>query len=100
MSEIRIFIYHATDDVEGVEQAYHEVSKELVGVPGMLGNDLMRSVHDPLGFVVMSRWVDMDAFNEWEQGPAHKGQTSALRKYRDTRPGAVPFALYEVTASY
>jgi heme oxygenase (mycobilin-producing) len=98
-AETLVLIYHATDDVDGVLAAYHEVSAEMSGVPGMLGNELLRSVVDPLGFVVASRWVDIDAFNTWEQGPEHKDTTSALRRYRDTRMER-PFGVYQVTASY
>jgi heme-degrading monooxygenase HmoA len=96
---LRVLLYHATDDVAGIEAAYHEASANLAGVPGMLGNELLRSVPDPRGFVVVSSWRDMAAFQEWETGSAHKGQTAPLRPYRDTTL-ARPFAVYQVTANY
>jgi len=97
--ELRVLVYHATDEVAGVERAYHEVSRDMLGVPGLLGNELLRSVPDPSGFVVMSRWSDLDAFRTWEQGPAHRDSTAPLRRYRDTRL-SVPFGIYQVTAAY
>jgi len=97
--EARVLVYHATDDVTGVEQAYHQVSQGMRGVPGMLGNELLRSVPDPLGFLVVSRWTGLDAFQEWEQGPDHRASTAALRQYRDTRL-SVPYGIYHVTATY
>ena len=97
--EVRVVLYHATDDVTGVTEAYHQVSRELASVPGQLGNELLRSVHDPLGFVVISRWKDLDTFNEWEQGVSHKDSTSPLRRFRDTRLER-PFGIYEVAAHY
>jgi heme-degrading monooxygenase HmoA len=97
--EVRVLVYHATEDVDGIERAYHEVSKVLAGVPGMLGNELLRSAPDPTSFVVVSRWADLAAFNEWEQGPAHKDSTAPLRPFRDTRL-ARPFGIYAVEASY
>ena len=96
---LRVLLYHATDDVAGIESAYHEASARLAGVPGLLGNELLHSAHDPKGFVVVSSWRDVAAFDEWERGSEHKEQTAPLRPYRDlslTRP----FAVYRVTASY
>ena len=54
---VRVLLYHLTADADGLEQAYHAVSEVLAGVPGLLGNELMRSVHHPAGFVVMSTWA-------------------------------------------
>ncbi|HEY8374495.1 MAG TPA: antibiotic biosynthesis monooxygenase family protein [Pseudonocardiaceae bacterium] len=99
IGEVRVLLFHATGDVEGITNAYHQVSKAMAGVPGLLGNELLRSAHDPEGFVVVSRWSDMDAFLAWEQGPDHKRQTAPLRPYRDTRMSR-PFGVYHVTAAY
>jgi len=98
-AEVRVLVYHATEDVAGVHRAYHQVSGVLGGVPGMLGNELLRSEPDPTGFVVVSRWADLAAFHQWEQGPAHRDSTAPLRPYRDTRL-ARPFGIYHVEASY
>lgn len=97
--QVRVLLFHATDDAEGIEQAYHRVSKELAAVPGQLGNELLRDVYDPTGFVVISRWRDLAAFQEWETGAEHKDSTSPLRQYRDTRGGR-PFGIYQVAADY
>jgi heme-degrading monooxygenase HmoA len=99
MSEVRVLVYHAAEDVSGVEEAYHTVSRQMAGVPGLLGNELLRSATDPQGFVVMSRWKDLDAFVAWEGGADHRTDTAPLRPYRDTRL-PVPFAIYHVTAAY
>ena len=98
-AEVRVLVYHATDDPAAIHQAYHRVSTVLAEVPGMLGNELMRSVPDPHGFVVVSRWADMDAFRRWEQGPAHRDSTAPLRPYRDARL-ATPYGIYQVEAAY
>jgi len=47
----------------------------------------------------MSEWTDRAAFDAWEQSSAHKGQTAALRPFRDTRM-ARAFGVFEVRASY
>ncbi|MFI5495819.1 antibiotic biosynthesis monooxygenase family protein [Actinoplanes sp. NPDC051859] len=98
-AELRVLVYHATEDAAGIRKAYHDVSGVLADVPGMLGNELLHSVPDPTGFVVVSRWADLAAFREWEQGPAHRASTAPLRPFRDTRM-AMPFGVYEVEASY
>ncbi|AJT61718.3 hypothetical protein T261_0025 [Streptomyces lydicus] len=94
-----MMLHHVAEDMAGIESAYHEASTRLAGVPGLLGNELLRSVHDPKGFVVVSSWRDLAAFQEWERGTGHKGQTAPLRPYRDMSLRR-PFAVYQVTASY
>ncbi|ALG10909.1 antibiotic biosynthesis monooxygenase family protein [Kibdelosporangium phytohabitans] len=96
---VKVLLYHRTGDVGGIEAAYHRVSRELAGVPGMLGNELLRSRHDPASFVVISTWESTAAFDEWEQGTEHKNTTAPLRPYRDGEL-ARPFGIYEVTARY
>ncbi|MEU0396590.1 antibiotic biosynthesis monooxygenase family protein [Streptomyces sp. NPDC006208] len=100
--EVRVLVHQAAHDDEqlaAVRAAYHEVSKRLAGVPGMLGNELLRSPHDPTALVVVSRWSDLAAFRRWEEGAGHREDTAPLRPYRDTRL-AVPFGIYEVEAAY
>ncbi|MBO8198059.1 antibiotic biosynthesis monooxygenase family protein [Streptomyces smyrnaeus] len=101
-AEVRVLVYQAAYDDEqlaAVRDAYHLVSKRMAQVPGMLGNELLRSPADPTALVVVSRWSDMAAFRAWEEGATHKDDTAPLRPYRDTRP-TVPFGIYEVDAEY
>ncbi|WP_340682686.1 antibiotic biosynthesis monooxygenase family protein [Amycolatopsis coloradensis] len=96
---VRVLLYHATEDPDRIEAAYHEASVRLAGVPGLLGNELLRSTSDPSGFVVVSSWSDVTAFEEWERGPEHRAQTAPLRPFRDTRLSR-PFDIYQVRATY
>jgi heme-degrading monooxygenase HmoA len=100
--EVRVFVYQQARDaleLSAVQEAYDLVSGRMAGVPGMLGNELLRSAADPTALVVVSRWADMASFQEWEQGAGHRGDTAPLRPYRDTRL-AVPFAVHQVEAAY
>jgi heme oxygenase (mycobilin-producing) len=97
--EIRVLVYHAADDASAIDEAYHQVSRKMASVPGMLGNELLHSLPDPTGFIVMSRWANIDAFQEWEQGPDHLDTTALLRPFRDPRM-TTPFGIYRVTARY
>jgi heme-degrading monooxygenase HmoA len=98
---VRVLVYAASPSAEpdAVRDAYHRISAELNGTPGLLGNELMHSLTDPAGYVVMSEWVSIDAFRTWENGTTHRASTAPLRPYQDSGRGS-PFGLYEVTASY
>lgn len=98
-AEVRVINYYATEDAEGIRLAYDQVSKLLAAVPGMLGNELIHSVHDPLGWIVISRWTDLAAFTAWEAGAEHRADTTPLRPYQDRRRG-LPFGIYELSDSY
>lgn len=96
---VRVMI-HAIADAEGVERAYHQISAALQGTPGLLGNELLREFgRADGGFVVLSEWESMAAFEAWEQGADHRTTTAPLRPYQDTSRGR-PFGLYEVIARY
>ncbi|MEV4875829.1 antibiotic biosynthesis monooxygenase family protein [Streptomyces cyaneofuscatus] len=89
----------AEGDVPAVADAYHRISKDLAGTPGLLGNELLREVTDPGAFAVLSEWESLAAFQGWEAGSAHRGTTSPLREFQD-RERPSPFALFEVSARY
>ncbi|MFD0372914.1 antibiotic biosynthesis monooxygenase family protein [Streptomyces sp. NPDC059071] len=100
--QVRVVVYQAAHDeaqLAAVREAYHQVSERLAKVPGMLGNELLRSPADPTALAVMSRWESMEAFLAWEAGAEHRQDTAPLRPFRDTRT-PVPFAVYEVDAAY
>lgn len=98
---VRVLVYAAAPggDIDAISRAYHTISRDLEGTPGLLGNELLRCVHDPDGFVVMSEWESLEAFRAWEGGAAHRDTTSPLRPYQDQRGGA-SFSVYEVAAAY
>ena len=93
--EVRVLLYHRTADSAGVATGYRTVSERLASVPGQLGNELLRDVHDPEVFVVLSRWTSRTAFDAWEQGDGHRDSTADLRPFRDTAGGR-PFAVLVV----
>ncbi|WP_406728635.1 antibiotic biosynthesis monooxygenase [Streptomyces sp. GD-15H] len=97
--EVRVLVYHATADEDAIEAAYHQVSREMAKVDGMLGNELLHSLPDTRGFVVLSRWRDEEAFRTWEQGASHRDSTSPLRPFQDTRM-RVPYGIYRVCTAY
>jgi heme oxygenase (mycobilin-producing) len=99
MSRVRVMIW-AVAPAGGpgaVEAAYHEISAQLVGTPGLLGNQLMRAAHDPTRFVVVSEWTSMAEFAAWERDASHRPTTSPLRPLQD--PDRRP-VIYEQVAAY
>lgn len=98
---VRVLVYAAAPNGEpdAVEDAYHQVSRDLAGTPGLLGNELLRSTRDTHRFVVMSEWASMAAFRSWEEGNTHRGTTAPLRPLQDHDRNE-PFGIYLVAAAY
>ncbi len=84
---------------DAVMSAYHAISERLAGTPGLLGNQLMRSVLAPGEFTVISEWAGMTEFLAWEQGPDHRDATAPLRPYQDHSRGR-SFGVYEVVGAH
>lgn len=96
---VRVLLYHRTADGEGIAAGYRAVSKRLAAIPGQLGNELLRDVHDPEAFVVLSKWASLSAFDAWERGDSHRENTAEIRPYRDLT-GERSFAVLVVTDTY
>jgi heme-degrading monooxygenase HmoA len=103
IGRVHVLVYASAPDADAdtVETAYHTISRALNGTPGLLGNVLLRSLHDPSSFVVMSEWCDLGAFRAWEEGASHRDVTAPLRPLQDGGAGrGAAFGIYEVTAAY
>lgn len=98
---VRVLVYATAPETApgAVDEAYHRISSELAGTPGLLGNELLRSPGEPAAYVVMSEWEDLAAFQTWERGQHHRSTTAPLRPFQDHGRGS-PFALYQVVANY
>jgi heme-degrading monooxygenase HmoA len=96
---VRVLVYATAPagDPDAVAAAYHQISTGLRGVPGLLGNELLRSVHDPAAYAVASYWADLDAFRGWEVTPGHPLSTAPLRPYQTPGRSA---GIYQVAAAY
>ncbi|NEW71403.1 antibiotic biosynthesis monooxygenase family protein [Streptomyces rhizosphaericus] len=100
---VRVLVYAASAEgpsgEEAVRRAYHRTSQDLAGVPGLLGNELLRSAHEPNRYVVLSEWRDLAAFRRWEEGAGHRETTAPLRPFQDHEQRRV-FGVYEVQDAY
>jgi heme-degrading monooxygenase HmoA len=101
---VRVLIFAAAppDRARAVEEAYHAISRELRGTPGLIGNELLRSTTAPGEYVVMSEWETLEAFQRWEAGPGHRASTSPLRPFQHPAGGrgGQSFGIYQVSATY
>lgn len=102
IGRVHVLVYASAPnaDIDTVETAYHTISRALEGTPGLLRNVLLRSIHDPISFVVMSEWRDLESFRDWEEGASHRDVTAPLRPLQDDAAGRGSFGIYEVTAAY
>jgi cytochrome P450/heme-degrading monooxygenase HmoA len=95
---IRVLVWYRCRQPEFADfvARFHAIGTQLVGVPGLLGSELLGAHREEGSLVVMSEWESMQAFATWEVG--HQPTTEPLREYQDTtRP--YRFELYHVVAS-
>ena len=97
----RVLLWHRApaDDPGAVERAYEQISRQLSGTPGLLGNELLRATGEAGSLVVMSEWESLAAFRSWEETVQHRPSTSPLRPYQD-RTRERFFEVYEVVAAF
>lgn len=99
-ARVLVFYRAPADDPYVVERIYHQVSEQMQGTTGMLGNQLMKDITDPGSYVVASDWVDMAAFSAWDKSVGHR-RTTPLDPYQDADSSRRKhFGIYEVVARY
>jgi heme oxygenase (mycobilin-producing) len=96
---VRVLVWYRqpTDEQGAVAHAYHRVSEELRGTPGLLGSELLSSAIHPGSLAVHSKWVSLEAFLAWERGPDHRQVTAPLRPYQDPQR-APQYDVYEIAS--
>ena len=96
---VMLHLFEPPGDPGAVESGYHQISRKLVGRPGLRGNELLRSMDDPRRYTVLSDWASREEYIAWRDAPEHLAITAPLRPYwaadRDST-----FGVYEVVAAY
>jgi heme-degrading monooxygenase HmoA len=64
------------------ESAWLEVGRRIAQEPANLGQTLVRCVEEPGVYVVLTDWVDEQAFRTFELGDAHVENRRLLQPYR------------------
>jgi heme-degrading monooxygenase HmoA len=99
-ARVLVFYRAPANDPAVVERIYHQVSAEMRGTPGLVGNQLIKDVTDPGSYVVASDWADMSAFAAWDKSTGHR-RTTPLDPYQDADPSRRKhFGIYQVVARY
>jgi aromatase len=97
---VRILLWHgARGEGEKLAKLYRKVSDALAGAPGLVGNELLRSVANPDNYLIMSEWTSRAAFRAWDATPAHL-LTAPLRAYRAVNARTQSYEMYEVVDAY
>ncbi|WP_157162867.1 antibiotic biosynthesis monooxygenase family protein [Actinoalloteichus spitiensis] len=91
---IHVLLFRTHPDPDEVARAYRQVSAELRGQPGMLADELLRSVSEPDEYLLSSRWESLDALRSWQRGEQHDRVPPSLRVPSD-RPLAGGYGLYQ-----
>jgi heme-degrading monooxygenase HmoA len=94
-----VLLFAASPTPGAVADAYHRISRDLAGTPGLLRNALLEHVDTGDRFVVFSEWESLNAFRDWEATAEHRMVTAPLRPYHD-RSMSGGYGVYRVAAEY
>ncbi|WP_066941464.1 antibiotic biosynthesis monooxygenase family protein [Microtetraspora fusca] len=101
MSErVRVILWYRVpkEEVWPLADTYRKISEQLVGAPGMLGNELLHSQVDETTVMVTSHWESLRHLEEWVHSSSHR-HTSPLRPYLDTGRDR-PYETFTVISSF
>lgn len=63
------------------ESAFADVAEQVRETPGLLANILLRNVHTPGSYIVVSEWDSKESFLAWEEEPSHREVTKPLQAF-------------------
>jgi heme-degrading monooxygenase HmoA len=101
MSErVRVILWYRVPEpeVQSLAETYRQVSEQLVGTPGMLGNELLHSQNDATTVMVTSHWESYEHLQAWVHSSSHR-HTSPLRPYLDTARD-LPYETFTVLSAF
>jgi heme-degrading monooxygenase HmoA len=71
----------APEHAGNFERAYAQVTSQVAGVAGHLGDELLRDHEQPDRYVLLSWWESAERFLDWENAPVHRETTTPMRPY-------------------
>jgi heme-degrading monooxygenase HmoA len=86
-ARVMVFAKINAADAEAFEAAYAEVTADVRGTPGHIGDELLRRREppdpegEPLSYILLSEWESKDAFLAWEESPVHVNKRSPMHPY-------------------
>jgi heme-degrading monooxygenase HmoA len=100
MTKVRVILWYRVHDEQVLDLAetYRMISKELVGTPGMLGNEFLRSKDESGVIVVTSYWESHQQLRDWVRSASHD-KTAPLSPYLD-RDREHPYETFDVLSAF
>lgn len=97
----RVMVFAKIDegDAEAFETAYAQVTANVRGTPGHIGDELLRRAEPPdedgksRSYILLSEWESKDAFLAWENAPVHTEKRNPMTPYWS---GKVERIIYDV----
>jgi heme-degrading monooxygenase HmoA len=86
-ARVMVFAKINRGDEEAFEAAYAQVTSNVKGTGGHIGDELLRrneppdDPDGPRSYVLLSEWESKEAFLAWEEGPAHLEKRNPMTPY-------------------
>jgi heme oxygenase (mycobilin-producing) len=86
-ARVMVFAKINRADAEAFEAAYAQVTANVKGTAGHIGDELLRRREpadpsdEPLSYILLSEWESKDAFLAWEESIAHVNKRSPMHPY-------------------
>ncbi|MFI6903497.1 antibiotic biosynthesis monooxygenase family protein [Nonomuraea sp. NPDC050394] len=97
---VRVILWYRVpkEEVQPLSKTYQQISEQLVGTPGMLGNELLHSQVNETTMAVTSYWESAQHLQDWVHSSSHR-HTSPLRPYLDTAREQ-PYETFTVVSAF
>ncbi|WP_406728641.1 antibiotic biosynthesis monooxygenase family protein [Streptomyces sp. GD-15H] len=96
---LHVHVRHRTTDADTLYAAYTRARRDLAGVPGLTGLELLHDTADPDAWLLVMRWSGRAAYETWESSPAHRGYRSPMRPFQDRTHPDGHYTVYEDRAA-
>src|ERR1700691_6671615 len=86
-ARVMVFAKINRADADAFEAAYAQVTANVKGTAGHIGDELLRrreppdAAEEPLSYILLSEWESKDAFLAWEESVAHVAKRSPMHPY-------------------
>jgi heme-degrading monooxygenase HmoA len=86
-ARVMVFAKINRADADAFEAAYAQVTANVKGTAGHIGDELLRRREppdpdeEPLSYILLSEWESKDAFLAWEESVAHVAKRSPMHPY-------------------
>ena len=98
-ARVMVFANINRGDEEAFEEAYAQVTANVRGTPGHIGDELLRrreppdAEDKPRSYILLSEWESWEDFLAWEDAPVHTEKRNPMTPYWS---GKVERIIYDV----